>query len=162
MSTQPIPAGYHTITPHLVARDAGKAIDFYKRAFGAEELGRMPSPDGRIMHAELKIGDSRLMIADEFPEHGCKGPLSLGGSAVTLHVYVENVDTFTQRAVGAGATVTMPVTDMFWGDRYGKLKDPFGHEWSVATHKEDLTPAEMQKRAAAMFSAGGCGSGSKK
>ncbi|HEX2034111.1 MAG TPA: VOC family protein [Chloroflexota bacterium] len=149
----PIPEGYHTITPSLTLSDAGAAIEFYKRAFGAEELGRMPSPDGKVLHAELKIGDSRIMLADEFPDMGsCRAPQSLGGTSISLHIYVEDVDTAFQRAVEAGATVTMPVQDTFWGDRYGSLVDPFGHAWSLATHKEDLTPEETQRRMQASFS----------
>ena len=153
---KPIPEGHHTVTPHLIMRDAAKAIDFYKKAFGAEEVFRMPGPDGKtIMHAELKIGNSMIFLADEFPTMGCVGPATLKGSPVTLHLYVENVDTFFNRAVKAGAKATMPVQDMFWGDRYGKLEDPFGHHWSVATHVEDVSPQECAKRAAAEFG-GGC------
>jgi uncharacterized glyoxalase superfamily protein PhnB len=145
---QPIPAGYHTVTPYLVCRGAASAIDFYKRAFGAKEKMRMPGPDGKVAHAELQIGDSRLMLGDESPEMGAKSPDMLGGSPVGVLLYVKNVDAMADRAIKAGATVVMPVQDMFWGDRYGKLKDPFGHEWSIATHKEDLTPKQMAKRAA--------------
>jgi uncharacterized glyoxalase superfamily protein PhnB len=151
MSTQvkPVPEGFHTITPHLVIKGAAKAIDFYKKAFGAVEVVRMPMPDGQtLMHAELKIGDSYLFLADEFPGMN-RSPQSLGGSGTTLHLYVEDADAVFNRAVAAGATVQMPLTDMFWGDRYGKLADPFGHEWSVATHKEDVPPEEMSKRAQA-------------
>ncbi len=144
---QPIPAGYHTATPYLVCRGAAGAIDFYKRAFGAKEKMRMPGPDGRVAHAEIQIGDSRVMLGDEWPEMGAKSPEMLGGSAGSVFLYVKNVDAFTSKAIGAGATVLMPIQDMFWGDRYGKLKDPFGHEWSVATHKEDLTAKQMAKRA---------------
>lgn len=144
-----IPEGFHTVSPHIIVKEAGKAIEFYKKAFGAEEVMRMPGPDGKsVMHAEMKIGNSMVMICDEFPEM-CKSPLSIGGSPVTLHLYVEDADAVFQRAVKAGATPTMPLTDMFWGDRYGKLKDPFGHEWSVATHKKDVTPEECAKAAAA-------------
>ncbi len=152
---QPIPAGYHTVTPYLVCRGAAGAIDFYKRAFGAKEKMRMPGPDGRVSHAELQIGDSRLMLGDEWPEMGAKSPETLGGSAQSVFLYVKNVDAFTSKAIAAGATVVMPLQDMFWGDRYGKLKDPFGHEWSVATHKEDLTPKQMAKRAQAAMGGGG-------
>ena len=144
---QPIPAGYHTVTPYLVCRGAANAIDFYKRAFGAREKMRMPGPDGRVAHAELQIGDSRLMLGEESPEMGAKSPEMLGGSAASVFLYVKNVDAVANKAISAGATVVMPVEDMFWGDRYGKLKDPFGHEWSIATHKEDLTPKQMAKRA---------------
>jgi PhnB protein len=154
----PIPEGFRTITPHLIIKGAGQAIDFYKKAFGAEEIMRMPGPDGKsVMHAEVKIGDSHLMIADEFPEYGCKGPKTLGGTPVTVHLYVKDVDSVFNQAIKAGATAKMPITDMFWGDRYGKLSDPFGHEWSIATHKEDVSPQECAKRAAAQFGGGsGC------
>jgi PhnB protein len=149
----PIPEGHHTITPHLVVKGASEAIEFYKRAFGAEELARMPGPDGKsIMHAALKIGDSRLFLVDEFPEMGCVGPQALGGSPVTIHIFVEDVDAIFNQAVSAGAEVRMPLMDAFWGDRYGQLIDPFGHKWSLATHKEDLTPEEISKRAEAAFS----------
>ena len=157
--TQRIPEGFHTVTPHLVIRNAAEAIDFYKRAFGAEELERMSGPDGRsIMHARLRIGDSILMVCDEFPQFGVRGPQSLGGSPVTINLYVENADTVYQRAVAAGAQATMPLKDQFWGDRYGKLKDPYGHEWAVATHIEDVSAEECMRRAAAAFGGGaGCG-----
>jgi uncharacterized glyoxalase superfamily protein PhnB len=144
---QPVPAGYHTVTPYLVCRGAANAIDFYKRAFGAKERMRMPGPGGKVAHAELQIGDSRVMLGDEWLEMGAKSPDTLGGSPVGVFLYVKNVDAMADRAIQAGATVVMPVQDMFWGDRYGKLKDPFGHEWSLATHKEDLTPKQMAKRA---------------
>jgi PhnB protein len=149
---QPIPAGYHTVTPYLVCRGAAGAIDFYKRAFGAKEKVRMPGPGGTVAHAEIQIGDSRVMLGEETPEMGAKSPEMLGGSPVGVFLYVKNVDAFTNKAIGAGATVLMPVQDMFWGDRYGKLKDPFGHEWSVATHKEDLTAKQMAKRVQAAMS----------
>ncbi len=151
---QAIPAGYRTVTPYLVCRGAAGAIDFYKRAFGAKEKMRMLGPGGKVSHAELQIGDSRLMLGDEWPEMGAKSPETLGGSAQSVFLYVKNVDAFTGKAVAAGAAVVMPVQDMFWGDRYGKLKDPFGHEWSVATHKEDLTPKQMAKRAQAAMGGG--------
>ena len=125
-----------------------EAIEFYKKAFGAEVKGVMPGPGGKVMHAEIRIGDSTIMLNDEFPEMGAKSPASIGGSAVTLHVYVPDCDALWNRAVAAGATVTMPLADMFWGDRYGTLTDPYGHKWSIATHKEDLTPEEMGKRGA--------------
>ncbi len=148
-----IPRGYRALTPQLTVRGAAQAIDFYKRAFGAEELMRMPGPDGRgIMHAELKIGDSIFFLGDEFPNTGCRSPLSLGGTAGSLHIYVKDVDAAFRRAVEAGAQVRMPVADMFWGDRYGRVADPFGHEWGLGTHKEDLTPDEIRVRAAAFFS----------
>ncbi len=135
-----------------MVRGAAQAIEFYKKAFGAVELGRAPMPDGKtLMHADLKIGDSHLLLVDEFPDMGCYAPRQPGATSVTLHLFVEDADAVFNRAVAAGAKVTMPLGDMFWGDRYGKLIDPFGHEWSVATHKEDLTPEEMRKRQEAMF-----------
>lgn len=153
-AVNPIPPGMHTITPHLVIRDAARAIDFYKQVFGAQETGRSLSPDGRIMHAALKIGDSMLFLNDEFPEHGGGGgPQALGGTPVTLNLYVEDADAVFNRAVDAGAEVRMPIADQFWGDRYGMLRDPFGHSWSIATRKEDLTPDEIRARADAFFAA---------
>jgi PhnB protein len=150
-----IPEGHHTLTPHLVVKGASQAIEFYKKAFGAEEITRVPGPDGKsLIHAAIKIGDSRLFLVDEFPEMGSRGPHSIGGTSVTIHVYVEDVDTVFNQAVTAGAQVRMPLADMFWGDRYGLVTDPFGHSWSLATHKEDLTPEEISKRAQAAF--GGC------
>jgi PhnB protein len=146
---KPVPEGHHTITPHLVVKGASRAIEFYKQAFGAEEIRRLAGPDGKsIIHAEVKIGDSRLFLVDEIPQMNCLGPGS-GGSPVTIHLFVENVDSFFKAALAAGAKERMPVADMFWGDRYGRLVDPFGHEWSVATHKEDLTQEELSKRAQA-------------
>lgn len=145
MSAKPIPPGYHTLTPHIIVRDAARAIEFYKQAFGAKERGAMKSPDGRIVHAELMIGDSILMLADEFPEMGGRSPLSVGDSSTSLHIYVDNVDAAFERAVKAGAQATMPLMDQFWGDRYGQVKDPFGHKWSIATHVKDLSPEEMQR-----------------
>jgi len=142
-----IPEGYHTVTPHLVIKDADKAVEFYKTAFGAEEVFRMPGPDGKtIMHAEIKIGNSHVMLNDEMPDYGAVGPQSIGGTPVTLHIYVNDVDSFFKRAIQAGAKEEMAVADMFWGDRYGKLVDPFGHKWSVATHKEDVSPEECARR----------------
>ena len=155
----PIPEGYHTVTPHLVVRDASQAIEFYKKAFAAEEDYRMPGPQGKVMHAQLKIGDSVLMLCDEFPNMGAKSPLALGGSPVTLHVYTKDADAAIAKAADAGATVTMPAEDTFWGDRYGRVKDPFGHEWSIATRKENPTPEEIRQRAAASMSGEGCGHG---
>ncbi len=140
---QAVPAGMHSVTPHLTCEGAAAAIDFYVRAFGAVELSRLPGPDGRLMHALIRIGDSPLMLVDASPECGMPGPLALSGSPVTLHLYVEDVDATVARAVSAGATITMPVSDMFWGDRYGRVSDPFGHQWSVATHLRDLSPAEI-------------------
>jgi PhnB protein len=144
MSVKAIPEGYHTLTPHMTVRDAMRAIEFYKQAFGATERGVMKGPDGKVMHAELKIGDSIFMLAEEFPQFGCLSPQSTGGSSMGLHIYTEDVDTAFDRAVKAGATVEMPAMDMFWGDRYGKLVDPFGHKWSIATHKKDLSMDEMK------------------
>lgn len=141
------PEGMHAVTPHLVCAGAAEAIEFYKMAFNAQELVRLPGPDGKIVHAMIRIGDSMIMLADEFPEMGSFGPKSLKGSPVTIHLYVENVDAFVSRAVEAGAKVTMPIADMFWGDRYGQLEDPFGHLWSVATHIRDATPEELERGA---------------
>jgi uncharacterized glyoxalase superfamily protein PhnB len=135
----------HSLTPHLVCAGAALAIDFYKAAFGAEESARLPGPNGKLMHAAVRIGDSTLMLVDEMPEHGALGPKALKGSPVTIHLYVEDADATFARAVAAGAKVTMPLTDMFWGDRYGQLEDPFGHRWSIATHQRDLTPQEIQQ-----------------
>ena len=140
---QAIPPDMHSITPHLVCRGAADAIAFYARAFGAVELVRLPVPDGRLMHAMIKIGDSPLMLVDEFPEQGCLAPQALKGSPVTIHLYVADVDATVARAVEAGALITMPVDDMFWGVRYGRLEDPFGHQWSVATHMRDVSPQEI-------------------
>jgi uncharacterized glyoxalase superfamily protein PhnB len=148
----PIPDGFHALTPHLIIKGAGDAIEFYKRAFGAKELSRMPmpGPDGQVKvgHAALQFGDSKLFLADEFPEYGGFGPGA--SSPVTMHLYVTDVDAAFARAVDAGAKVTAPLTNMFWGDRYGKLVDPFGHHWSMAEHLEDLTPEQMRERMAAM------------
>jgi uncharacterized glyoxalase superfamily protein PhnB len=146
-SVQPIPAGKENLIPHLVCDPCSKAIEFYKKAFGAEELMRMPAPDGRIMHAAIRIGNSHVFLADDFPEY-CGGkassPKALRGTPVTIHQYVRDCDAAVKRAVDAGATVVMPVEDMFWGDRYGIVTDPFGHSWSFATHVKDLTPAEIK------------------
>jgi uncharacterized glyoxalase superfamily protein PhnB len=141
---KPVPAGMHTLTPHLVCNGAAGAIAFYKQAFGAVEVTRLPGPQGKLMHAMLRIGDSALMLVDEFPERGCSGPQSLKGSPVTIHLYVKDVDAAVARAVAAGARITMPVDDMFWGDRYGRIEDPFGHHWSIATHMRDVGPEEME------------------
>lgn len=159
---KPVPEGYHSVTPHLVVREAGKAIEFYKQAFGAEEMARMPGPDGRsIMHAELRIGDSRVMLGEEFPQmQRWVSPQQLKGTTIALHMYVKDVDAAFSRAVNAGATVSMPVMDTFWGDRYGRVTDPWGHEWSLATHKQDLTLEEITKGAQAFFA--GIGGGPKK
>jgi uncharacterized glyoxalase superfamily protein PhnB len=145
MTAKAIPEGYRTITPYMTVRDAARAIEFYKQAFGAEEKGVMKGPDGKIGHAELRIGDSIIMLGDEFPEFGSLSPQSTGGVGMGLHIYIEDVDSAFDRAVKAGATVEMPVADMFWGDRYGKLVDPFGHKWSIGTHKRDVTMEEMDE-----------------
>lgn len=136
---------FHAVTPHLIIDGCAKAIDFYKKAFGAEEISRLPAPDGKkVMHAMIKIGNSVLMLCDDFPEWGAaKSPKALGQSSVTLHMYVPDADASFKRALDAGATVSMPIADMFWGDRYGIVKDPFGHEWSIATHIKDMTGEEM-------------------
>lgn len=147
---QPIPQGSHGATPYLSCRDANAAIEFYKKAFGATEVMRIADPSGKIGHAEIKIGEALLMLADEYPDLGFVSPQSLGGTPVRIHVYVEDVDATTQRALGAGATELIPVADQFYGDRSGRLSDPFGHVWMFATHKEDISPEEMQKRAAAL------------
>jgi PhnB protein len=146
MTVKPIPDGYRTVTPYLVVSHAAAAIDFYKRAFGAKEIMRMDGPPGKIGHAELKIGDSMIMLADEMPGSGMRSPQSIGGTAVGIFLYVENVDKAFAQATAAGAKVEMPLADMFWGDRYGKLTDPFGHSWSMATHRENVAPEEMGKR----------------
>jgi len=141
--TQAIPADMTAVTPHLVCRGAADAIAFYKAAFGAVEGGRLPGPDGRLLHAHIRIGGTSLMLVDEFPEQGALSPQALNGSPVTIHLYVSDVDATVAQAVAAGAKITMPVADMFWGDRYGRLVDPFGHQWSVATHQRDLSPADI-------------------
>jgi PhnB protein len=145
MTVKAIPEGYHNITPYLTVRDAARAIEFYKQAFGAKEKGVMKGPDGKVMHAELIIGDSIFMLADESPQQGVLSPQSTGGAGVGLHIYTDNVDSAFDRAVKAGAKTEMPVTDMFWGDRYGKLADPFGHKWSIGTHKRDVSMKEMEE-----------------
>jgi PhnB protein len=142
----------HSVTPHLVCAGAADAIEFYKKAFGAVEMARVPAPDGKLIHAMIRIGDSPVMLVDEFPQCGSLGPKSLKGSPVALHLNVEDVDAAADRAVRAGAKITMPVEDMFWGDRDGRLEDPFGHQWSVATHIRDVSPEEIQKAAAEMCS----------
>jgi PhnB protein len=146
---KPIPDGYHSATPYLIVDDAARAIEFYKKAFGATELLRMPKPGGKIGHAEIKIGDSPIMLADESPEIGARGPRSFNGSPVSILLYVEDVDTTFSKAVDAGAKVQRPVTNQFYGDRMGGIEDPFGHVWHIATHVEDVPPEEMKKRAAA-------------
>jgi PhnB protein len=146
MPVKPIPEGYHTVTPYLIVKGAARAIDYYRKAFGAEEVMRMSYPDGRVGHAELKIGDSHVMLADEHPEMGFRGPQTLGGSPTGLLVYVEDVDRAFDRAITAGATVRRPVEDQFYGDRTGTLTDPFGHVWTLATHKEDVPQKELERR----------------
>ena len=150
---QAIPKGYHTLTPSIVVAGAAKAIDFYKKAFGAEEVMRFPAPDGSIMHAELRIGDSMIMLGDEMPEQGGgRSPKSIGGTPVSFFVYGDDVDAAWKRAVDAGAKPIMPLADQFWGDRAGCLEDPFGHNWWLAQHVEDLTPEELRKRGEVYFS----------
>jgi len=152
MPTRPIPENFHTVTPSLIVKDAAKAIDFYKKALGAQELFRMAAPGGKIGHAELKIGDSVIFISDEFPGMGVtKSPQSLGGTTGGLNIYVPNVDQVFQQAIAAGGKETMPVADMFWGDRFGSFTDPFGHVWSVMTHVEDVKPEDIEKRAQAFY-----------
>ena len=150
---KPIPDGYHTVTPYLIISDAAKALDFYKKAFGAMETVRMTAPGGKVGHAEIKIGDSPIMLADECPEMSGRSPQALGGSPVSIMLYVEDVDTRFKRAIKAGAKELRPVKDQFYGDRCGSLTDPFGHIWHLATHVEDVSQKETQKRAAAMFKA---------
>lgn len=139
------PAGFHTVTPALIVRDAARALDLYSRAFGAEEVTRMVGPDGGIMHAEFRIGDSTIMLGEENEQWGTKSPLSTNGNSVTLHLYMPDADAAVARAVKAGAKVSMPLEDAFWGDRYGKVTDPFGHEWGIATHVKDLSNEEMER-----------------
>jgi PhnB protein len=146
MAVKPIPEGYRTLTPYLVVRDAARAMDFYKKAFGATEHFSMKAPDGRVAHAEMKIGDSMIMISDEFPGANVKSPQSIGGTTVSVFLYSDDVDALFKRATQAGANTEMAPADMFWGDRFGKLMDPFGHSWAIATHKEDVSPQEMEKR----------------
>lgn len=148
---QAIPAGTHTITPHIVVRDAAHAAEWYKQAFGAEERGRIPVPGGKFLEIELRIGDSTLMIADEFPEMGVLSPLTLGGTYLALHIATDNVDALWKRAVDAGATVFHPLQDMFWGERHGQIIDPFGHRWGFNQHIRDVPPEEVARAAAAMF-----------
>jgi len=144
-----IPEGYHTVTPYLIVNGAASAIEFYKKAFGATELFRMAGPDGKIGHAEIKIGNSPIMLADEVPQMGYRGPQALGGSPVGILLYVEDVDKMAGQAIAAGAKVERPVQDQFYGDRSGTFADPFGHRWTIATHKEDVSSQEMKKRVAA-------------
>jgi uncharacterized glyoxalase superfamily protein PhnB len=151
---QAVPEGFNTVSPHLVVSPCAEAIEFYCKAFGAEKLCEMPGPGGVLMHAEIRIGNSQVMLCDEMPGMTSKGPKGLGGSPVTIHLYVEDVDALMKQAEAAGAKVTMPAMDMFWGDRYGKVTDPYGHQWSIATHVEDVSPEEMAGRANAMFAGG--------
>lgn len=141
----PIPQGMHTVTPHLICAGAADAMEFYKQAFNAVEVSRLPDPQGRLLHASIRIGDSAVMLTDEFPQWGSLGPKSLKGTPVIIHLYVDDVDAFVERAVTAGAKVIMPPEDMFWGDRYGRIEDPFGHRWSLATHLRDVSPEEIQQ-----------------
>jgi PhnB protein len=152
---KPIPKGYHTATPYLFVNDAARAIDFYKAAFNAKEVMRFPRPGGRVGHAEIKIGDSPFMLADESPEMGARGPKTLGGSPVMLYLYVKDVDVVVKQAAGAGAKIVRPVQDQFYGDRSGTLEDPFGHLWHVASRKENVPPKELRKRAEAAMAAHG-------
>ena len=149
------PKGYHTVTPSLFVAGAARAIDFYKKALGAEELMRFPGPDGKIMHAEIKVGDSIIMLADEYPDMCFLSPKTIGGTPVMMYIYVPDVDALTKRAAAAGATIKRPPTDQFYGDRSGQFADPFGHRWNVASHIEDVAPDEMERRAAQAMGGGG-------
>jgi PhnB protein len=153
MPVKPIPEGYHSVTPYLIIAGAAKAIDFYKRAFGAQEVMRMADPSGKVGHAEIQIGDSKVMLADEFPEMGARSPQAFGGTPVGLCVYVEDVDTVFKRAIAAGAKEERPLQDQFYGDRSGTLIDPFGHKWTIATHIKDVLPEEMQQHMESMAQA---------
>jgi PhnB protein len=146
MPVKPVPDGYHTVTPYLIVREAAKALEFYAKAFGAKELFRLPGPDGKIMHAEMQVGDSPIMLADEMPAMAYRSPQSYGGTPVSIMLYVEDVDAFFNRSIAAGAKVQRPVVDQFYGDRSGTFEDPFGHVWTIATHKEDVSSEEMKKR----------------
>jgi uncharacterized glyoxalase superfamily protein PhnB len=149
--TKPIPDGFHTATPSLVVSNSKEAIEFYKKAFDANEIYQMPAPDGKMMHAMIQIGDSFVMMSDEFPAMGCKAPTSIGGTAVTIHLYVEDADKIFNQAVKAGAKVAMPIMDVFWGDRFGTVTDPYGHSWAIATHQRDVFPEEMKKASEEYF-----------
>ena len=155
MAVKPIPDGYHSVTPYLIIGGAARALEFYKQVFGAVEKFRMDGPDGRVGHAEIQIGDSHLMLADEHPERNIRGPLSIGGNSISLLLYVEDVDAQFKKAIEAGAKEKMPVQDQFYGDRSGTLTDPFGHVWTIATHKEDVSHEEMQRRIEAFTKAQG-------
>jgi PhnB protein len=150
VAVKAVPEGYHTVTPYLIVNGAARALDFYRKAFGAKEQVRMPGPDGKVMHAEIQIGDSKVMLADEFPQMGAKSPQSIGGTPVGICLYVAKVDAVYEQAVAAGAKVERPLQDQFYGDRSGTVIDPFGHKWTIASHIEDVSPEEMQKRMAAM------------
>jgi len=153
MAVKRVPDGYHRVTPHLTVKNAAEMIEFYKKAFGAVEKNRAPGPDGKtIMHAAIQIGDSMVFLNDEFPDMGARSPLAFKGSPVTIHLSVEDADKQFQQALAAGAEVVMPLADQFWGDRYGVLKDPSGHMWSIGAHMEDLTPAQIQERMGKEFS----------
>ncbi|KFI06558.1 VOC family protein [Massilia sp. BSC265] len=156
-AARPIPEGFHSVTPHLVCEGAADAIAFYSQAFGAVEVSRMSGPGGKIMHAELRIGDSIIMLCDDFPEYGSRGPLALQGSAVVIHLYVPDADSVWERALAAGARPLMPLGNAFWGDRYGQLADPFGHRWAIATRLRDMTPREIEAEMAKAMP-GACGS----
>ena len=155
MATKPIPEGYHTVSPYLAVDDAARAIEYYLKAFGAKELVRMEAPGGKVGHAELELGDSRIMLSDPFPQASTRPPKELGGTSASVFMYVEDVDAAVKRAVDAGATVTMEVANQFWGDRFATITDPFGHVWSIATHVEDVPPEEMAERAKAAMAAMG-------
>jgi PhnB protein len=155
MATKPIPEGYHTVSPYLTVENAARAIEYYTRAFGAKELVRMDGPGGTVAHAELEVGDSRIMLSDPFPQASTRPPKELGGTSASVFMFVEDVDAVVKQAVDAGATVTMEVADQFWGDRFGTITDPFGHVWSIATHVEDVPPDELAERAKAAMAAMG-------
>jgi PhnB protein len=153
MAVQPIPEGYNAVTPYLAVEDASSAIDFYKRALGAKERSIMPGPGGAVMHAELEIGDSLIMLSDPFPQASTKPPKELGGTSVSIFLYVDDIDAVYKQAIDAGASSLMEPDDMFWGDRFGSIQDPFGHSWTIATHVEDVSPQEMEKRSQEYFAA---------
>ncbi|HWU97517.1 MAG TPA: VOC family protein [Oxalicibacterium sp.] len=155
-AVKPIPDGMHSVTPHLVCADAAAAIAFYVKAFNAVEAARLPGPDGKIWHAMVRIGDSPVMLVDEFPDYGSLGPKARKGTSVTLHLYVKDADAAFKQAIEAGATVKMPLENTFWGDRYGIVEDPFGHAWSIATHVKDMTPEEITTAAKSAMTDGGC------
>jgi PhnB protein len=153
MAVKPIPEGYRTVTPYLAVDGAAEAIEYYKKAFGAKERGRMEVPGGKIGHAELEIGDSLVMLSDALPQFSTRSPKELGGTSVSVHMYVEDVDAVVKQAIEAGGTVTAEVADQFWGDRFGVVQDPFGHQWTISTHVEDVPPEEMAERAKAAMAA---------